>query len=257
MARVSYDDSEKYFSGGSSEWFQLKNDGDVARVQFMLNSMEDIPIFSTHKVKVDGKDRYVDCLRSPEDPIECCPFCAAGLAAKAVRFIIMFQHDDEKVKIWERGRQFMAKLQGLINRYSPLENYVFDIERHGKAGDQTTKYEIYPIDSVQPFNLNDVEMPDLEGGLILQKSVEEMEYYLNYGQFPDSEVEQPVNVRRRQSAGSTPVSRRTPATNDVAGSRRATRASSPRAQMPVTPPADTASTSATSRASRSRRTEVF
>jgi len=197
MARVSYEDSEKYFSGSGSDWFQLKNDGDVARVQFMLNSIDDIPISSTHKVKVGDKERYVDCLRNPQDPIDVCPFCAAGLPAKAVRFIIMFQHDDNKVKIWERGRQFISKLQGLINRYNPLEDKVFEIERHGKAGDTSTKYEIYPLDGVDSVNLDEVEVPDLEGSLIMQKSAEDMEYYLDTGSFPEDNQDAPV--RRRGS----------------------------------------------------------
>ena len=214
MARVSYEDSEKYFSGSGSDWFQLKNDGDVARVQFMLNSIDDIPIFSTHRVKIGDKERYVDCLRSPHDPIDACPFCASGMPAKAVRFIIMFQHDDNKVKIWERGRQFISKIQGLINRYNPLDEKVFEIERHGKAGDTSTKYEIYPLDGVQPVNMDDIEMPELEGSLILQKSFEDMEYFLDNGKFP-ADDNQDAPVRRRgadetRTRTAAPV-RRTPA----------------------------------------------
>lgn len=251
MARVSYEDSEKYYSGGSSEWFQLKNDGDVARVQFMLNSIDDIPIFSTHKVKVGDKDRYVDCLRNPQDPIDACPFCAAGLPAKAVRFIVMFQHEDGKVKIWERGRQFISKLQGLINRYNPLEEKVFEIERHGKAGDTGTKYEIYPLDGVESVNLNDVEIPELEGSLILQKTAEEMEEYLDTGNFP-SEDNQDAPVRRRgseasASRSSAPV-RRTPA-SDTGVTRRGVKPAEEAVQDEAPAPR--------SRASRRNDTEVF
>ena len=223
MARVSYEDSEKYFSGSGSDWFQLKNDGDVARVQFMLNSIDDIPIFSTHKVKVGDKERYVDCIRNPQDPIDACPFCAAGLPAKAVRFIVMFQHDDNKVKIWERGRQFISKLQGLINRYNPLEEKVFEIERHGKAGDTSTKYEIYPLDGVEPINLDEVEMPELEGSLILQKTFEEMEEYLDTGSFPSDDSSQDAPVRRRGAEAparrAAAPARRTPA-SDAGVTRR-------------------------------------
>ena len=220
MARVSYEDSEKYFSGSGSDWFQLKNDGDVARVQFMLNSIDDIPIFSTHKVKIGDKERYVDCLRNPQDPLDACPFCAAGMPARAVRFIVMFQHDDNKVKIWERGRQFISKLQGLINRYNPLEQKVFEIERHGKAGDTNTKYEIYPLDGVDAVNMDDVEMPDLEGTLILQKTFEEMEEYLETGSFPNDNEDAPVRRRSEAPARrSAPASRRTPA-SDAGVTRR-------------------------------------
>ena len=222
MARVSYEDSEKYFSGSGSDWFQLKNDGDVARVQFMLNSIDDIPIFSTHRVKIGDKERYVDCLRNPHDPIDACPFCAAGMPAKAVRFIIMFQHDDNKVKIWERGRQFISKLQGLINRYNPLEEKVFEIERHGKAGDTSTKYEIYPLDGVDPANMDEIEVPELEGTLILQKTFEEMEEFLDTGSFPSDNDDAPVRRRgadapaRRTAA----PARRTPASDAETPRRR-------------------------------------
>lgn len=224
MARVSYEDSEKYYSGSGSDWFQLKNDGDVARVQFMMNSIEDIPIFSTHKVKIGDKERYVDCIRNPQDPIDACPFCSAGMPAKAVRFIIMYQHDDNKVKIWERGRQFISKLQGLINRYNPLQDKVFEIERHGKAGDTSTKYEIYPLDGVESVNLDEMEFPELEGSLILQKTAEEMEYYLDNGSFPDDGQQAPARRRgsdepaRRTAA----PARRTPASDSGVYRRGAT-----------------------------------
>lgn len=223
MARVSYEESEKYFSGTGSDWFTLKNDGDVARVQFMLNSIDDIPIFSTHKVKVGDKERYVDCLRNPHEPIDMCPFCAAGLPAKAVRFIVMYQHDDGKVKIWERGKQFISKLQGLINRYNPLEEKVFEIERHGKAGDTSTKYEIYPLDATEPVNLDDIEMPELEGSLILVKSFDEMEEYLDTGSFPNDSEEAPVRRRGAEAPARRSTSapaRRTPA-SDAGVTRRA------------------------------------
>ncbi len=229
MARVSYEDSEKYFSGSGSDWFQLKNDGDVARVQFMLNNIDDIPIFSTHRVKIGDKERYVDCLRNPNDPIDACPFCAEGMPAKAVRFIIMYQHDDNKVKIWERGRQFISKLQGLINRYNPLEEKVFEVERHGKAGDTGTKYEIYPLDGVEPVNMDEVEMPELEGTLILQKTFEEMEYFLDNGSFPDDNDDAPVRRRGAEAPARRTVTpaRRTPASDAGTPRRRSTPEQSP------------------------------
>ena len=95
MSRITNEQADKYYSGGSSEWFQLKNDGDVARVQFMFDSIDEIPTFSTHRVNVGDKERQVDCLRMPGEPIEKCPFCAAGIPAKAARFIVMYQHDDQ------------------------------------------------------------------------------------------------------------------------------------------------------------------
>lgn len=251
MARVSYEDSEKYYSGSNSDWFQLKNDGDVARVQFMLNSIEDIPIFSTHRVKIGDKERYVDCIRNPQDPIDACPFCEEGMPAKAVRFVVMYQHEDGKVKIWERGRQFISKLQGLINRYNPLEDKVFEIERHGKAGDTSTKYEIYPLDGVDPVDMEEVEMPELEGSLILQKTAEEMEVFLDTGKFPDDNQEAPVRRRGSEEPArraAAPV-RRTPA-SDTGVSRRQPAQEAPQEE-------ETAPRSRASRRGGSNGSEVF
>ena len=232
MARITNEQADKYYSGGSSEWFQLKNDGDVARVQFMFDSIEDIPTFSTHRIKLGDKERQVDCLRMPGDPIEKCPLCEAGIPARAARFVIMYQLDDQKVKLWERGRQFISKLQGLINRYSPLGEHVFEIERHGRAGDQSTKYEIYPVDNVQAEDVSQMDKPELEGSLVLQKSVDEMNEYLETGEFPSGDS---TPVRRRgasldNAAGYTPR-RQTPATTSTpeatsSGSRRAQNSSS-------------------------------
>lgn len=213
MARISMEDADRYYSGSNSEWFQLKNDGDVARVQFMFDDVSEIPAFSTHRVKIGDKERQVDCLRSPREPIEKCPLCAAGIPCKAAKFVLMYQHDDGKVKIWERGRQFISKLQGLVNRYSPLSQHVFEIERHGKAGDTSTKYEVYPLDGVEPVNISDLEDPTLEGTIILTKSFEEMEEYLETGAFPETDDTQPVTRRGSAPAPSRGGStRRAPAT---------------------------------------------
>lgn len=222
MARVTLQQAEKYYPTGGSNWFQLKNDGEVARVQFLMDTLDDIPSFSVHKIEVDGRDRYVDCLRQPGGPEDDCPFCAAGIPTKVVHVVQMYQHDDRQVKIWERGRSFLSKLQGLVNRYNPLSHKVFEIERHGKAGDQTTKYEIYPLDGVEAVDVQDLETPQLEGTLILQKSADEMVEYLEVGKFPsDSDGGAPV---RRREAPSTGSARSVPATSTPQSSR-ASRAS--------------------------------
>ena len=190
MARINPNDADKYQNNLNGEWLSLKNDGDIARVQFMFDIYDEIDSFVCHKVQVGDKERYVDCLRTYDEPLENCPFCAAGIPAKPVNFIVMFQHEDQKVKIWERGRQFLSKLQGLMNRYTSFSNHVFEIERHGKAGDKKTTYELFHMDNVDAFDLDEVERPELLGGLILDKTYEEMDIYLDTGSFPPTEDEQ-------------------------------------------------------------------
>lgn len=207
MPRISVNDSENYQSSLNGEWFSLKNDKDVARVQFMMDNLDDLDVFACHKVKIGDKERYVDCLRTYDEPIDKCPFCAAGIPVKPVRFVIMYQHDDSKVKIWERGKNFIAKLQSLCNRYTPLSDYVFEIERNGKAGDMSTRYEIFPMDRVDPVDLTDIEKPELLGGLILEKDAEEMDVYLETGNFPATEDAAPAE--QPPARRGAPASRRT------------------------------------------------
>lgn len=210
MAKINPNDADKYQSKLNGEWFSLKNDGDVARVQFMLDNYEELDTFTCHRVTLNDKERYVDCPRNYDDPIDMCPLCAAGYPVKPVRFVLMFDHEDQKVKIWERGPQFMTMLQGFMARYSPLSSYVFEVERKGKAGDTNTKYNVYPMDRVEAFDLTEVERPKFLGGLILDKTPDEMDYFLDTGDFPkeDEEPQPPAPVSRRPA----PAQRQAPAT---------------------------------------------
>ena len=56
-------------------YFSLKDDGDKELVRFMLNSIEDVDGYAVHRVKVNGYDRNVNCLRSYSDPLDKCPLC--------------------------------------------------------------------------------------------------------------------------------------------------------------------------------------
>lgn len=218
MARIHIEEASKYQKSLNGEWFSLKNDGDIAMIQFMYNTIDDMKAFVCHKVEVDGKERYVDCLRTYDEPVDNCPFCAAGLPVKPVRFVEMYQHDDEKVKIWERGPQFISILQGLFNRYTPLSEYVFEIERFGKAGSKDTKYQVFPMDKAEPVDMSEIERPTLLGGIILDKTFEDMETYLQMGSFPETEDKQAQpQVQRR---GAQTQRRENPQSNNNISSRR-------------------------------------
>lgn len=186
MAKISNEDVGKYIVNDGVEWFQLKNDGDIARVQFLCADCSELDIFTVHNVKVGEKERYVNCIREWEDAIDVCPLCANGHQLKVVRYVLMYCLDDGKIKIWERGKQFISKLEGLANRYYPLSNTVFEIERHGKFGDKQTSYEIFPCPDVQPVDISEIEKPDLLGGVVLNKDYRELDEYLKTGNFPET-----------------------------------------------------------------------
>lgn len=209
MGRINPDEMDNYGSENSSEWLRLQDDGDVARVQFLYNDYNELDTFACHKVAVGDNDRYVDCKRDYDSPIDDCPFCAAGLPVKPVMILSMYDHSDGKVKIWERGKTFRKKMEALFNRYPDLSNTVFEIERRGKKGDQKTTYEIFPMTNVEPEDVSEVERPEFVGGFILDKTPDEMITYLDTGSFPQTDSTQAAPVNRRSSSESNSgVSRR-------------------------------------------------
>lgn len=183
MGRVTEEEAKKYVSSNGS-WFQLKNDKDVATVQFVIDDVNDLAPYVCHRVKVGEKERYVDCLSTYGKE---CPLCATHNAQKLVRILTMYHHETEQMEIWERGKKFIQSIQGFMNRYNPIGDYVFQIERNGKVGSKETTYQIYPMTNVHAVDLRDKEKPVILGGLILEKTAEEMETYLKTGNFPMTE----------------------------------------------------------------------
>jgi hypothetical protein len=198
MGRINPNDYDKYDSqnNSNSEWLKLQNHGDVARVQFLYDSYNDLETFACHKVKVgvseSGRDieRLVDCKRSYDDPIDMCPFCAAGIPVKPVTMVSMFDHKDQKVKIWERGTTFRKQLESFFNRYPKLSDMVFEIERNGQRGDKKTTYQLFPMPDVEPIDVSNVERPEFLGTVIMDKTPEEMQTYIDTGSFPEREKEE-------------------------------------------------------------------
>ena len=235
MARFNINEVENYEGQGGGGFFSLKNDKDVATVRFMYNTIDDVEGYSVHEIEVDGKKRYVNCLREYNQPLDDCPLCAAKFRVVARLFVILYDVESEEVKIWDRGKTFFSKLSSLCARYNPLVSTPFEIERNGKKGDTKTTYETYALDT-DDVTLEDLpEVPELLGTLILDKSYEELEFFLDNGYFEEDVEEQappernPKNDRRnstskRELANEAPVRRRRiPAaapTEDIASTSR-------------------------------------
>lgn len=201
-------------SGTGGSFFTLKDDKDVARVRFLYNSMDDVEGYAVHKVAVGEKERYVNCLRAYNEPLDKCPFCAAQLKVTARMFIKLYNEDAGEPQIWERSKSYFQRLNSLASRYNPLCDEIVEIERNGKKGDKGTTYEFFPIEN-SPINLDDYEIPDPIGTIILDKTAEEMEEYLNTGEFPvtDDEVSPTASRGSRENLDSRPTGRRTPSTS--------------------------------------------
>jgi len=210
MARFTMDESEHYGSSGGAGFFSLKNDKDVAKVRFLYDSVEDVVGYAVHEIEVDGKKRYINCIRTYNEPVSKCPFCAANRKQLAKMFIPVYNIDQDKVQIWERGKKFYGQIQSICKRYAstdPLCSHIFEIERSGKAGDTSTTYAIYEVGKDNTTLADLPEVPEILDGFVINKSAEEMENILNGGEITDVTNSSGDTVRRR---GDDDIQRRTP-----------------------------------------------
>lgn len=210
MAVFGHQDADHYGNSGSS-FFSLKNHLDKAVIRFLYNNMDDVLFYAVHQVEVGQKNRYVDCLRAYNEPVENCPFCAAKIKVMAKLFIPVYNEDAKEVQIWDRGKTFQAKLSGLCARYNPLVSTPIEVERHGAKGDTSTDYQLYPM-AADNKSLEDFEeMPQILGGLVLEKTFDEMEIYLQTGNFPNTPTsEKNIDVQRDPTSDRRPAPARAP-----------------------------------------------
>lgn len=227
MARFNANnDIDKYGSSGGSgtNYFKLTDDGDIAKVRFLYNGVEDIEGYAVHEIPNPGKKKplLINCLREYNAPIDDCPFCKAGMVQKAKIFVPLYNEDEQKVQVWERGKKFYNTLSSICSRYhkNPIVSQTFEIERVGVSGDQQTTYQVFRTDDpADDARLEDYTMPEILGKSVLDKTAEDMEFYLESKQFPPEDApvrrssrnreEEPV---RRESGARR---RRTPANEDV------------------------------------------
>ena len=223
MARFRADEADNYGGNGGAGYFSLKNDKDVARVRFMYNSIDDVEGYAVHEVEINGKKRYVNCLRAYNEPLSKCPFCEAKKFQTAKLFIPLYNVDEDRMQIWERGKKFFAKISSICARYASKDSlcsHIFEIERNGKKGETSTTYEIYEVDR-DDTKLEDLgEVQDPIGTIILEKSSDDMAFYLENGYFPpEGDEDMPVRRRGRSEDDEVPSreersARRTPASSD-------------------------------------------
>ena len=216
MARFRADQADNYGGQGGGGFFSIANDKEVKQVRFMYDNVDDIEGMSVHKVPVGDKERYVNCLREYNDPIDNCPFCREKKPIQARLFIPVYNIDEDVVQIWDRGKTMFQKMTSLCSRYATknnLVNNIFEVERNGKPKDTKTTYEIFQVDK-DDTEISDLgEMPKILGGVVMDKSYDDMEYYLEEGAFPPTEDEDEAPVRRRDSGEGRRAERRTPATS--------------------------------------------
>lgn len=198
MAQISYEDVK---SGNDNEFsvgfFSLKSDGDEAIVRILCDQVSDLEILTVHPVIVGQSsfpNRNVNCLRTPHDPLEMCPFCNSGEKVKQRVFIKLLQYDENKkphAVVWDRpASTYVPKLKSYIDNYGPLSNIMCKIIRHGSGLDTT--YDIVPNINPQVYNLEDYKRDisafeefKVLGRMVLDKTADEMITFMQTGNFPE------------------------------------------------------------------------
>lgn len=202
MGRISFNELDNYKSSGNANYFKLENDGDSALVRFMYNGIDDVEGTAVHTIPVEGSQwgRDVNCLRAYNEPVDECPLCKAGYGVKAKIFVPLYNVDDDEVQIWTRSKGYGSVLSSLIShdtkKGNSFVNNIYSIERKGKKGDKQTTYREY-LEDTDETELEDLpEAPDPIGTVVMDKSFDELQYYVDNGEFPDKDSKP---VRRRGS----------------------------------------------------------
>lgn len=216
MASFNVNSADNYGGQGGGGFFSLKNDKDIARVRFLYNGIDDVEGHSVHEIELNGKKRYVNCLREYGDPVDACPFCKSGKFVQVKYFVPLYNMDTDSIQTWERGKKFGSKLTSICSRYPNTVAHTFEIERNGKANDTQTTYEIYETGETEGVTMEEFEVPNPLGTIILDKTAEEMQAFLDTGDF-GSEAPRRRESGAQQEGGYT---RRTPA-NGEGGRRQA------------------------------------
>ena len=185
MARFKAADVDNYKTGNGGTFFSLANDGDYERVRLMYNDMEDVELFSVHEIEVGGQTYWVNCNREYDEPLDKCPLCEAGNKITVKMWIPLYIENTKEVKVWERGRTFVSKLESAARRFTPLVSNIFEIERNGKKGDQQTTYELIHVERDKTTLDELPEKPEIIGTIVKELTCEQMTEFLETGKLPN------------------------------------------------------------------------
>ena len=217
MAKISIGNAGKYTSTGS-DFFTLKDDGDIAQVRLLYVDPEgkDMDFYLVHQIETEVNGRkvrkYVSCLAVDDEGRmhkDDCPLCKAGVKTQEKLFLQLYDETDGKLKVWERGKNFVGKIVSFLNRYGSLVERPIEIERKGKKGDTSTTYEMFALEK-DGKGLDDFpEKIDIEGTFIVRASKQDMiDMVDGVYDWGGNNNEEPVPSRREQEPPRRERSRR-------------------------------------------------
>lgn len=158
-------------------FFFLSDNGKTGNVRFMIDKLSDIESYSVHSVMVNGKKRYVDCLKNPNGTGDC-PLCKSGNKAATRVFFNVYNVDEDAAQIWERSVKQAFELENSIKNTNSesISNDTYKVTRVGYKGDNATKYLLEKINS-DDIGLNSLpQKPEIYGKFIKVKTAEEIQF---------------------------------------------------------------------------------
>lgn len=194
MPKVQESDYAKYAqSSGRSELFKLKEDKESAIVRFLVKSHEDIELIIAHTIPFNGQKRSINCLRNFDDPIDACPLCERGeQLIKQVYIPLMVYVPGAsgytaKKMVWSGGITLKKFIDPNLAEYGDLSGYVFKLVRSGVANSTSVSYSIFPQSpetAAKCATVSTEPNQSMLGSLVLDKTYDEIMYYLEKGSFP-------------------------------------------------------------------------
>lgn len=225
MANINFNDLEAPNNNGEGYkvgFFSIKN-GEEAIVRFNIKSTADFNIYTVHPITVGSSsfpNRRVSCLRNnPKvDPVNICPLCQRNEKLEQRIYIPMIQYVNEngkivpKAVIWDRpAYSYARQLKEYLDAYGPLTEIICKITRTGDKLD--TKYTIMPNLNPQMYNeqmypkdFSDFADFKVLGSIVMDKTFEEINTFIQTGQFPE---------RQTTQNAATPTPTPTPANTNV------------------------------------------
>jgi hypothetical protein len=233
MATLSYEEWKARKNSASSKEFKvgyfnaLRDDGDTALVRFDYDSVKEFTVQDIHRIRVNDKWRSVVCPRGRYDSKDSCPLCKAGEYASSKVYVKLLEYvKDEtgkivaQAKVWERPAKFIQKIIGAYNDASELGLYpmnskisdiVFKVTRNGAKGAKDTDYDIKPANpsiykpEMYVKDFADFEGLDLAHHSYMVRTVEEIQYYMDHGEFPPFKKDGDAPAKPAEDAPSIPA----------------------------------------------------
>ena len=179
-------------------YFYLSDNDDSAIVRFNYSSTDEFNLVDVHRFKGEYGYRNVACLRTPKDPIDKCPFCKHGEQRNSKFFVKLLEYVKDEhgnivatPKIWERPLFFADTIASYIREYGDLRDVVFKIVRKGYKGDKKVNYDImfmnpkmYGEENGFVKDFSGFDGLELNHHSYMERSYDEMEYFLEHGEFP-------------------------------------------------------------------------